>query len=214
MLVAEHGGEVPDDLDALLALPGVGDYTARAVLTFAFGRPAAPVDVNVSRVMARAVAGAPLDRLAVAEVAGGLVAAAGQGRAVEWNHALMDLGARVCTARAPRCGTCPVAPACAWRSAGGPAGEDPAAGSAVRSRRQASYRGSDRYHRGRLLGALRAGHVARAALPSAAELADPSRLERVVSGLVRDGLAAWSGGVLTLPGPQDAGPRPREEDRP
>lgn len=112
----------------------------------------------------------------------------------------MDLGARVCTARAPRCGVCPVAAACTWRAGGREGGErgDPAAASAVRSRRQATYRGSDRYHRGRLLGALRTGRVASAALPAAADLTDPARLDRVVAGLVHDGLATWAAGDLTL----------------
>lgn len=210
VLVAEHGGRVPDDLDALLALPGIGDYTARAVLTFGFGRPVAPVDVNVARVMARAVAGAPLARTVVAEVAEEQVLAVGPGRAAAWNHALMDLGARVCTARAPRCGECPVAALCAWRSGSGPdEGPDPAAGSAVRSRPQAAFRGSDRYHRGRLMRALRSGHVARAAVPAAADLHDAGRLERVVDGLLRDGLARWEAGALALPG--GGGGRPHSD---
>ncbi len=112
----------------------------------------------------------------------------------------MDLGARVCISRRPRCSACPVAPACAWRRRGGPAGDDPATTTATRSRPQATFAGSDRYHRGRLVDALRCGDLAAAELPGAAELHDPARLERVVAALVRDGLAEWSQDRLGLPG--------------
>ncbi len=194
-VVDEHGGVVPDDLGALLALPGLGPYTARAVLAFAHDREVAPVDTNVARVLSRAAAGAPLGRAAVQRLADDLVP---PGEGARWSHALMDLGATVCVARAPRCGACPLADVCAWRVAGG---EDPAASTALRARPQAAFAGSDRYPRGRLLDALRAGPVARADLAAAAHLAGapPARLAVVVDGLVADGLAERDSAGLRLP---------------
>lgn len=193
-VVVRHGGEFPDTLDALRALPGVGDYTARAVLAFAFGRQVAPVDVNVARVLARGVAGAPLSRKAAQELAEAILPF---GQAREWGNALMDLGAQLCTARRPRCDGCPVAGACAWGRAGG---DDPAATTAIRARPQTPFAGSDRFHRGRLVDALRAGPVARSALAQAAHTGETDDIERLVDGLVRDGLAEWHGDELRLPG--------------
>jgi A/G-specific adenine glycosylase len=189
----DHGGLVPSDFKALRALPGLGDYTARAVLAFAFDEPVAPVDVNIGRVLARAVSGEPIRRPSAQRLADALVPAEAPG---SWSHALMDLGATVCTARRPRCADCPVASACVWRGEG----SDPAATSAVRSRRQSAFSSSDRYHRGRLVDALRAGPVLSDDLAGAARLEDPNRLERVVAGVVADGLAEWHAGVLRLPG--------------
>lgn len=192
-VVERHGGVIPADLAALRALPGIGDYTARALLAFAFGREAAPVDVNVARVLARAVAGEPLGRAAAQALADATVP---PGDARVWGNALMDLGAQVCTARNPRCPECPVAAACAWRKAGG---EDPSATSAVRARPQGAFAGSDRFHRGRLVDALRKGPVRRTHLSAAAQVDDQDRLVRIVDGLVSDGLAEWAHGKLRLP---------------
>lgn len=202
-IVERHGGAVPEDVEALEALPGVGPYTARAVATFAFGQPVGPVDTNVARCLSRAVAGEGLERGRLQSLADELaedsVTRAGED-AARWSHALMDLGARRCTARAPRCGTCPVAEQCAWRRAGHPE-PDPAASGALRPRPQARFEGSDRYHRGRLVDALRERELDAGAVGAAAQLDDdPSRLERVVAALVRDGLAEWRGERLALPG--------------
>src|SRR5690606_3110323 len=186
-IVDDHGGRVPDDLAALRALPGVGDYTARAVLAFAFGRDAAPVDTNVARVLSRAVAGAPLSRREAQQVADRVLP---PGRAAAWTSAVMDLGATVCTARRADCRRCPLAARCAWHRHGDPA-DDPAARGALRPRPQAPFADSDRAYRGRLVDALRQGRLTRAQLPAAAGLDDPGRLEAVVASLVRDGLAAW-----------------------
>jgi A/G-specific adenine glycosylase len=199
-IVSDHGGRVPADVAVLETLPGIGPYTARAVATFAFGAEAAPVDVNVARVLARAVAGKPLGRAEAQALADALVADVPGGDFASWSHALMDLGARRCTARNPGCGTCPVRERCAWRSGVGD-GDDPAASGAVRARRQGRFEGSDRYHRGRVVDALRDGSLAAEQLPTAAGLAaDPPRLDRIVAGLVADGLAEWRRGRLALPG--------------
>jgi A/G-specific adenine glycosylase len=195
VLVAEHGGAVPDDLEALLGLPGVGAYTARAVLVFAFGAAAAPVDTNIARVLHRAVAGERLGAAALQRLADAAVPA---GAAHDWASGLMDLGATVCTARAPRCDTCPLAPDCAWRGRAGV--PDPAASAARRAQRSEPFVGSDRYHRGRLVDALRRSDLPAEALPGAAGLDDAARVVTIVDSLLADGLAEWEDGALRLPG--------------
>ena len=154
ILTTRHGGMVPADRDALLALPGIGSYTAAAVASFAFGQRHAVLDTNVRRVLARLVTGQPMPAaaLSVAErrLAESLLPAE-PAVAARWSVAVMELGALVCTAASPRCGTCPVADGCAWLAAGRPA--EPA--EAARRRAQ-KYDGTDRQCRGRLLAVLRA----------------------------------------------------------
>jgi len=200
-VVAVHGGVVPSALPELLALPGIGQYTARAVATFAFHERVGPVDTNIGRVLARAVMGAPLSRTAAQALADDVVPASGaRGDVADWSQALMDLGARTCTARAPRCDACPIAATCAWLAAGGASAlPDPAATTATRARPQAVFAGSDRYHRGRLVDALRWGPVAVDDLCSACGLDDTQRLVRITNALVDDGLVEWSEGQLRLP---------------
>src|SRR5699024_3474767 len=109
----------------------------------------------------------------------------------DWNQALMDLGAQVCTARSPQCDVCPIADRCRWRGNGG---TDPAARSAARPRPQGRFEDSDRFHRGRLVDAMRDGPVGRGDVPTAARLSeDTPRCDRIVAALVRDGLAVWDG---------------------
>ena len=191
--VERHGGRIPGDLDALMALPGVGPYTARAVLAFAFERDVAVVDVNVARVLARAVVGAPLTPAEGQRVADTVKA---KDEPWLWNQSLLELGALVCTARAPSCATCPVAQSCRWAAADR-RGPDPAS----TKRPQSAFVGSDRQGRGRLLAALRSGPVRRGDVAAAAGWAhDPERARRVAQGLVHDGLAGRGpGGMLRLP---------------
>jgi A/G-specific adenine glycosylase len=193
----EHGGELPEDLAGLLALPGIGPYTARAVLAFAHERDDVGVlDTNAARVLAR-WAGRPLGQ---AEAQGAADRTVPPGRGWAWNQAMLDLGATVCRARRPRCEACPVATACAWRATGDPAA-DPAVGSAGVSGGQSRFEGSDRQGRGRLVDALRRGPVAPAEL--AAVLGwpdDDGRAQRVAATLVVDGLAQVDhDGSLRLP---------------
>jgi A/G-specific adenine glycosylase len=190
-VVADHGGVMPSTLEELVALPGIGPYTARAVLVFAHEQPVAAVDVNVARVVQRAMSGVPVPARDRQRLADHLVARA------PWEvaQALMELGARHCTARAPRCATCPVAAHCEWRGAGNPA-PDPGA---ARRPTAAPFAGSDRFHRGRLLDALRGGSVATDELSDVTRTDDPARARRVAEALVADGLATWRGGRLTLP---------------
>jgi A/G-specific adenine glycosylase len=197
-VVADHDGALPDDLAALLRLPGIGPYTARAVLAFAFERDDAGVlDTNAARVLARwgGRAMKPKEAQATAD------AAVAPGRGWAWNQAMLDLGATRCRPRTPACGDCPVAAWCAWSLAGHPA-PDPAVGSAGVSGGQSTFEGSDRQGRGRLVDALRTGPVAVDQVPLAMGWPDdPDRARRVAAGLVADGLAAVDAdGTLRLPG--------------
>lgn len=187
VIVRDHDGRVPADLDALRALPGVGPYTARAVLAFAYGRDVGVVDTNAARFLARAVAGRRLPTGEAQRTADALVPA-GSGWA--WNQAVLDLGATVCTARRPRCARCPIrARRCAWATAGWPQ-PDPALGTAGSSGRQSPFPGSDRQGRGRLVAALRAGPVGPADLARAAGWpGDAPRAAAAAATLVADGLA-------------------------
>ncbi|SDQ16524.1 A/G-specific adenine glycosylase [Quadrisphaera sp. DSM 44207] len=180
-----HGGVVPDDVEQLRALPGVGAYTAAAVAAFAFGRRCAVVDTNVRRVHARAVTGAasPAPALTAAETALAVaLLPEDAATAAPWSVAAMELGALVCTARAPRCGSCPVLDLCAWQRAGAPPEQGPA-------RRGQAWAGTDRQVRGRLLAVLREadGAVPAAALEAVED--DDAQRSRCLASLVEDGLA-------------------------
>jgi A/G-specific adenine glycosylase len=189
-IVERHGGAVPDHLTALLALPGIGGYTARAVAAFAFGQRQPVVDTNVRRVVARAVAGRPdagpttttADLAATADLL-----PAEPARAARASAAFMELGALVCTARAPRCHDCPLTGTCAWRRAGQPPADGP-------TRRPQAYAGTDRQVRGLLLAVLRdaAGPVTGTSLDVV--WTEPVQRDRALASLLADGL------VVALPG--------------
>lgn len=183
MVTAEHDGRLPDDLDGLLALPGIGPYTARAVLTFAWERPVGVVDTNIARVLARRAGRRLTPREAQAEAD----AFVDPDHPWEHNQSLMDLGALRCRPR-PDCDGCPLAPTCAWASAGRPE-PDPAVGSAGVSTRQARFEGSDRQGRGRLLRAAARGPLPAVDVAAVAGWTDdPARARRVVAALVDEGL--------------------------
>ena len=196
-IVADHGGAVPDDLRSLLELPGVGPYTARAVLAFAFERDVGVVDTNAGRVIARSVAGRPVG---AGEAQGLVDAMVPPGRGWSFGQALLDLGATVCTARSPDCTGCPLRRRCRWAAAGHP-DPDPARGSAGVSVTQSRFDGSDRQGRGRLVAALRVGPVAPGDLAAAAGWPDDGeRTDRVVEQLVSEGLVLRDlSGALRLP---------------
>ncbi|WP_308220833.1 A/G-specific adenine glycosylase [Microbacterium sp. CIAB417] len=195
--VAErHDGVVPRDVEALLALPGIGDYTARAVAVFAYGDHHAVVDTNTRRVLTRAVGGAAQpgspSRRDLATMADALPAEPAE--SALFNAAMMELGAVVCTARSPRCEHCPIRRECRWLAAGRPAGEDT-------RRRQARYEGSDRQARGAVLRTLR--DAAPAGVPQVSVIPDwpdPVQRDRAIDSLIADGLAEASDGFLSLPG--------------
>lgn len=188
VIVSTHGGRVPDDLDSLLGLPGVGPYTARAVLAFAHEIDAAVVDVNVARILSR-VAGCRLTAREVQRRADDLVP---DGEAWLWNQAMMDLGALVCRP-VPRCQECPVAGTCTWRGSG----PDPSVGSAGVGTTQSPFAGSNRQARGRLLKALGEGSVD---MSRVGEVMDRPQetAERLATALIDEGLVRRHGDRLTL----------------
>jgi A/G-specific adenine glycosylase len=199
ILTARHGGTVPADVDTLLALPGIGPYTAAAVASFAFGQRHAVLDTNVRRVLARLVAGRARPPAAVSAAEGRLAESllpAESAVAARWSVALMELGALVCSAAGPSCAACPVARDCAWRAAGYP--EEPKEA----GRRAQRYDGTDRQCRGRLLAVLRgSGAPATRADFDAVWAGQPVQLARALDGLVDDGLVdPLPDGRYALPG--------------
>lgn len=190
--VTELGG-FPRDLDGLMALPGIGPYTARALAAFAFEDDAAVVDTNIARVYARQV-GERLTPKRVQSIADDAVPA---GDSWAWNQCLMDLGAVLCRPRSPKCDECPVAARCAWR--GDVEWPDPAIGSSGVSTRQAAFEGSERQARGRLMKALGDGPVDRAHVAAIVQRTSDVA-DRVVSALIDEGLCTADGQALRLPG--------------
>lgn len=194
--VERHGAALPDQLDELLALPGVGPYTARALLVFAHERDIGLVDTNAGRFVSRALAGRSVGRAEAQSVAD---AAVPGGWGWTWGQAVFDLGAAICRKRVPRCDECPIRTQCAWARAGFPV-PDPIEGSAGISAPQAPLEGSDRQGRGRLVDALRAGPVADGDLAVAMGWPDdPHRAARVAATLVTDGLAVCDDQGYRLP---------------
>lgn len=185
-IVTRHGGTIPRDREALLALPGIGPYTASAIATFAFGQRTVVLDVNIRRVLARIFTGierpGPAPTRAEHALATQLLPDLPDD-AVAWNGAVMEFGALICTARTPQCSSCPVSSSCTWRKAGYP----PATPRKTRSQK---WEGTDRQMRGKILGEIRK----RTAVPRSEILSyrtraqDPSQAKRALAGLLADGL--------------------------
>ncbi|WP_405538947.1 A/G-specific adenine glycosylase [Streptomyces antimycoticus] len=191
-----HGGDVPRDHAQLLALPGVGEYTAAAVASFAYGQRHPVLDTNVRRVFARAVGGAqypPNATTAAERRLARTLLPDDEPTAARWAAATMELGALVCTARTPDCARCPIAALCAWRQAGHPEHDGP-------PRRGQTYAGTDRQVRGKLLAVLR-GTVTPVPQATLDQVWDePVQRARALDGLVSDGLVEpLSGGLYRLP---------------
>jgi A/G-specific adenine glycosylase len=189
----DFGGVVPSHVSDLRRLPGVGEYTANAVGSFAFGHRVAVIDTNVGRVLARAVANRTLR---VAEARGEAKVLLPRVDVASFNQAMLDLGAQYCTS-SPRCDVCPVAHVCKWHLEGGP---DPAPRSAGVSRPQPTFEGSDRQARGRILAVLREGPRAMRQLLGAMGSVDPTRGVTLVDELVADGLVERRGRLVGLSG--------------
>lgn len=184
-IVERYAGEVPDTYEELLTLPGVGDYTAAAVASFAYGRRHVVLDTNVRRVLARVLAGEEFPSPSVTRAERDRAAAVlpdDEATAATWAVAVMELGALVCTAAAPRCGDCPVADRCAWHLAGHPAYAGP-------PRRGQAWAGTDRQCRGRLMAVLRDADGPVGTDRLAAAWPDVVQRERCLASLVADGLA-------------------------
>jgi A/G-specific adenine glycosylase len=181
-VVESYAGELPTTVHELLSLPGVGDYTARAVATFALRQRHPVVDTNVRRVVARLVEGvadAVVTKKDLALVEALLPVL--DEDAATLSIAIMELGALVCTARAPRCPSCPVAAWCSWRAAGYPELVQPV-------RRPQGYTGTDRQVRGQLLAVLRDSAEPVHADDLARVWDEPVQRARALDGLVADGL--------------------------
>lgn len=202
VMVSRHGGAVPGSIEDLLALPGVGPYTAAAVGCFAFGIPSPVIDTNVRRVLVRVLEGREFPAPALTAAERDLAAAAlpaDPDLANTWNVAAMELGALVCTARAPRCSICPISGDCAWRAAGAPVREGPA-------RTGQSYAGTDRQARGALLAVLRDHHhdevevTELLAAWASTRTTDPDQADRALASLIADGLVERTAtGGIRLP---------------
>jgi A/G-specific adenine glycosylase len=194
VLVREHGGAVPAEVDALLALPGVGEYTARAVAAFAYGRRHPVIDTNVRRVLSRAVRGVDehgpataTDRAELAELL-----PSEPGPAAAFSAALMELGALICTVAAPRCGDCPLADRCRWLLAGRPPGP--------RRPPAQAWHGTDRQVRGAIMAVLRGAPSPLPERDLASDLHDPAQWRRCLESLLADGLAVrGAGDLIALP---------------
>ena len=151
-IVEDHGGRVPDTLDLLTALPGVGPYTARAVLAFAFDRPVAPLDTNIRRVLDRALGPLPTAPRALQSTADGFVP---PDAAADWAHALMDVGATICVARIPRCDACPIRDWCRATQTSSPPMVEGSRSRPKAIARKTPFPATSRWLRGRILDRLR-----------------------------------------------------------
>lgn len=192
-------GLFPDDEETLRTLPGIGPYTARAIICFAFEQSAAPADTNIARVIARTRLGLASQKESTARdldlAANELLPASG---ARDHNLALMDLGAMVCGAKTPVCLLCPVADACAWRLSGAPAGT-------ARSRRLPKFESTARFARGRIVDRLRDGPADDATIAAILPQSHGERAGEYLSGLLRDGLVERDGELWRLPGSSTTG---------
>lgn len=191
--IAVHGW--PNTVEGLERLPGIGPYSARAIASIAFGQPVGAVDTNVRRLVVRRFAADPANRRAIQEVADRLAAAAPSIDPLEagtWTHATMEFGARICTARAPRCDVCLVSRGCPSRS-------DPRR---VPVPRQSASTAATRAARGALLRALAAAPAHRLSRKKASEAVNGRAIgldyRAITDGLERDGLLHRSGGGLVL----------------
>jgi A/G-specific adenine glycosylase len=185
LCMEQHGGALPREPAALLALPGIGPFTAAIVSSFGFGDDAAAVDTNIIRVIGRVVCGdlqpaTETPRASIDELAARLLR---PGTAARWNPTLMDYGSRVCTPR-PHCDACVIAHLCAARPRF-------AAGEVVEPvRAQSTFAGSDRELRGRLMQALRDHDGDRLSVSKLLGGVARDGTERVRARLLLDELAA------------------------
>ncbi len=203
-IVADHGGLVPDTVEGLMTLPGVGPYTARAVAAIAFGRPVGAVDTNVRRVLGRVAAGGP-EGIPPAALQALADAVLPPDRAGDWTHALMDIGARLCRPRKPLCADCPAIAWCRYA-----AGERAVAASPVRRRPEPAFPSTTRWLRGRIIARARdAGDGAW--IPFAGSIGEhgPHAVREALATLAAEGLVETretaAGPEARLPGQGRAG---------
>ncbi|CAB4530631.1 unannotated protein [freshwater metagenome] len=189
IIAKEHGGMVPRAREDLIALPGVGDYTASAIAAFAFGESALVLDINIRRFFARYFDGeqfpSSAPSLVERKIRTELIPTK---RGDTWAAATMEFGALICTSKSPQCNECFLIDSCAWRAAGYPLME---------IKRQAKFEGSDRQCRGVVMKALREkNRVSKVALEK--EWSNYSQLEKALETLIADGLIETTGKSFRL----------------
>ena len=192
-IAEKHKGTVPDELSLLLDLPGIGDYTARAILAFSFEKDVAVVDVNVKRVLSR-LEGRTLSMKEAQSIADQNLPT---GEGWRWNQAMIEIGATICTARKTKCDKCPLKETCTWTK--NQAATDPAI--SVKSKKLETFEGSDRQGRGKLINALRNEPIMGKDVPQILGWPnDHKRCKRVLEKLEKDGLIVIAdSGKISLP---------------
>jgi A/G-specific adenine glycosylase len=195
ILTQKFNGEVPQTFAELISLPGVGEYTANAILAFAFGQRSLVLDVNVRRLLARAWLGqshqAPTIS-AIERVLAENLLPIGDQHAATWSAASMELGALICTAREPLCAQCPIVNDCNWFSQGKP-------NSGIPKKVQPRYEGSLRQERGRILKILREHKSSTSLEQIVHQSPDRQRCETALTQLLNEGMIEKTRGRYALP---------------
>lgn len=192
-IATEHDGVVPNSYDELVALPGIGDYTASAVVSFAFGGRATVLDTNVRRLIARAesgIANCPTSVTRAERVVADALVPDEDARAAKWAVASMELGALVCTARSPQCEVCPIRDSCRWVIDGKPDNAP--------ARRGQPWKGTDRQCRGVIMDVVRnSPHGVKVQMALSA-WPEPDQASRCLESLLDDGLVHRRGSLISL----------------
>ena len=190
VMVAEHDGQVPRTIAELRALPGIGEYSAASIASFAFDEPVLVLDTNVGRILSRAITGKTLSPVELRSVATYFEPISDS---ATLNQSLLDFGAKYCRAR-PECASCCARTICAWQKIGGP---DPAINSAKVSKPQTPFVGSRRQVRGQVLKALHEGPLTSKQL---SRLVCDERVALVTKELIDEGMIERVKGTVRLSG--------------
>lgn len=192
-IATEHDGVVPNSYDELVALPGIGDYTASAVVSFAFGGRATVLDTNVRRLIARAesgIANCPTSVTRAERVVADALVPDEDARAAKWAVASMELGALVCTARSPQCEVCPIRDSCRWVIDGKPDNAP--------ARRGQPWKGTDRQCRGVIMDVVRNSPRGVKVQMALSAWPEPDQASRCLESLLDDGLVHRRGSLISL----------------
>ena len=192
-IATEHDGVVPNSYDELVALPGIGDYTASAVVSFAFGGRATVLDTNVRRLIARAesgIANCPTSVTRAERVVADALVPDEDVRAAKWAVASMELGALVCTARSPQCEVCPIRDSCRWVIDGKPDNAP--------ARRGQPWKGTDRQCRGVIMDVVRNSPRGVKVQMALSAWPEPDQASRCLESLLDDGLVHRRGSLISL----------------
>ena len=192
-IATEHDGVVPNSYDELVALPGIGDYTASAVVSFAFGGRATVLDTNVRRLIARAesgIANCPTSVTRAERVVADALVPDEDVRAAKWAVASMELGALVCTARSPQCEVCPIRDSCRWVIDGKPDNAP--------ARRGQPWKGTDRQCRGVIMDVVRNSPRGVKVQMALSAWPEPDQASRCLESLLYDGLVHRRGSLISL----------------